>query len=378
MSGSAVPIRLLTLCAIVIALAAGGWMLNVAAGIVIPIILGGLVAFLLNALATSAKKIPVIGPLCPFWLRMSVSFLLTFAVLLVFAALLARNVEQVARDASSYGEAFSNMLNSLAARFGYEADVTWHSLQDLFAGRINMQDTVRYGVGAITNAIVYVFLIFIYALFFLLEARYFDIKMERIFRTADTRRRAQFIMHQMIEKVGDYMALKTLVNVMLGAICFAILFLFGIDYAAFWAILTGAFNYIPYVGSLVAVLLPVFVSVGQYESMDTTLSLAACLIVAQNIVGYYIEPRLLGKQLNMSPLVIMISLAAWGAMWGIAGAILSVPLTSMMIILFAAFPGTRPLAVMLSEDGFSRDDADPMVPEPVTSLAPQPAEDPAE
>ncbi|SLN60587.1 AI-2 transport protein TqsA [Pseudoruegeria aquimaris] len=355
-------------------------MLKVAAGIVIPIILGGLVAFLLNALATQAGRIPVIGPACPQWLRMSISFLLTFTVLLLVAALLARNVEQVAREASSYGDAFSNMLNNAAARFGYEADVTWHSLQDLFSGRLNMQDTVRYGVGAITNAIIYVFLIFIYALFFLIEARFFNIKMERLFRTADTRRRAHFVINQMIDKVGEYMALKTLVNVMLGGVCFAILLLFGIDFAAFWAILTGVFNYIPYVGSLVAVLLPVFVSVGQYESMETTLSLAACLIVAQNVVGYYIEPRLLGKQLNMSPLVIMISLASWGALWGIAGAILSVPLTSMMMILFAAFPGTRPLAVVLSEDGFSGEDADQMLPAPVPppEAADGPSGDPAE
>ncbi|MEP5376277.1 MAG: AI-2E family transporter, partial [Hyphomicrobiales bacterium] len=216
---------------------------------------------------------------------------------------------------------------------------------------LKIQSVVRYGVGAISGSLAYVFLVFVYALFFLLEARHFDSKIKAIFKTPESERRARTVAHLIVGKVGAYMALKTLVNAILALACFAVLWAFGIELAAFWAILTGVFNYIPYVGSLIAVMLPVFVSVGQFESLETTVSLAIYLILMQNIVGYYIEPRLLGKHLNLSPLVIMISLAAWGVMWGIPGAILSVPLTSTLMILCGSFPSGQAFAVLLSEDG---------------------------
>lgn len=344
-------LRALTVCGIILAVTAGGWVLNISQGIVIPIILGALVAFLLSAVAQASARIPVIGPMCPNWLRMGISFLFVFLLLMLAVAMVARNLDQASRVAPGYGIAFGNLITTTADKYGWEVDVTWHGVQSLLGDGFQVQALVRYGLSAISGSLAYIFLVFIYALFFLIEGHVFEAKLVAIFRTEETRERARQVSHLITAKVGSYMALKTLVNAILALACFAVLWVFGIDMAAFWAILTGVFNYIPYVGSLIAVLLPVFVSVGQYESMETTISLAMLLILMQNIVGYYIEPRLLGKQLNLSPLVIMISLAAWGTMWGIAGAILSVPLTAAMMILCGAFPRSYPVAVLLSEDG---------------------------
>jgi predicted PurR-regulated permease PerM len=141
---------------------------------------------------------------------------------------------------------------------------------------------------------------------------------------------------------------KTLINVILAATSFVILWAMGVDFAVFWAVVIGLFNYIPYVGSIVGVMLPVVLSLAQFASPGTTALLAGLLIAAQTYVGNLLEPRLIGRQLNLSPFVVLVALSVWSAMWGLPGAILAIPMTSMLVIICGAFAPTRFVAVLLA------------------------------
>jgi predicted PurR-regulated permease PerM len=123
----------------------------------------------------------------------------------------------------------------------------------------------------------------------------------------------------------------------------------GVDFALFWAVMIGLMNYIPYVGSLVGVAFPVVLSLAQFGSIPTTLILCGLLTAAQTFVGNVLEPRWIGRQLNLSPVVVLLALSFWAALWGIPGAILAVPMTSMITIVCGAFPASRFVAVLLSE-----------------------------
>ena len=112
----------------------------------------------------------------------------------------------------------------------------------------------------------------------------------------------------------------------------------------------GLFNYIPYVGSIVGVALPVILSLAQFGSLGTTALLGALLIAAQTYVGNILEPRVIGKQLNLSPFVVLVALAVWSSLWGLPGAILAIPLTAMVAIICDAFPQTRFVAVLLANE----------------------------
>jgi predicted PurR-regulated permease PerM len=125
----------------------------------------------------------------------------------------------------------------------------------------------------------------------------------------------------------------------------------GIEFAGFWALLIALFNYIPYLGSFLGVVFPVALSALQFGDLNVVLLVLLALTAAQIFVGSFLEPYLMGNQLNLSPFVIMVSLTVWAALWGIAGALLSVPITAIMVIVFSEFPGTRPLAILLSRDG---------------------------
>lgn len=343
--------KLSAMSLMVIATIAVGWFLQVGSGVLIPILLGALTAILLESMTKSARRIPVIGPKLPYGVRLVIAIVITFLLMMVAMGLISRNLDQVVRAMPSYTEALSSFLTNTANWFGYEIVVTWQAIQKMLFSSIDIQTAIRYGISSVSYSIGYVFLVFIYALFFLLEGAFFDRKLSLIFKNADTESRLRSLIAEIIEKIGAYVTLKTMVNVVLGLACWLALVLFGIDFAAFWAILTGLFNYIPYVGSLIAVLLPVIVSIGQYESIETTTALMICLIVIQNVIGFVWEPRLFGRGLNLSPLVIIVSLAAWTAIWGIAGAILSVPLTAIIVIVLGSFERTRPVAILMSRNG---------------------------
>ena len=127
-----------------------------------------------------------------------------------------------------------------------------------------------------------------------------------------------------------------------------ILFAFGVDYAVVWGLIAFLFNYIPYLGSFVATVLPVLLSLVQFENQGLTLAILVLLLVMQNAIGYLIEPRLAGKRLDLSPLVIILSLAFWGSLWGIVGMILAVPLVVTIKSILEQTAPTQPLARMLS------------------------------
>ncbi|MCH9755622.1 MAG: AI-2E family transporter, partial [Gammaproteobacteria bacterium] len=125
----------------------------------------------------------------------------------------------------------------------------------------------------------------------------------------------------------------------------------GLDFAEFWALLIFFLNYIPNIGAIIATLFPALLALIQFQSWMPFVAMTSGLVAVQFLIGNIIEPRYLGRSLNLSPLVILFALGLWGVIWGVMGMFLSVPITVMMIILFAHFPATRPIAVLLSKDG---------------------------
>ena len=125
----------------------------------------------------------------------------------------------------------------------------------------------------------------------------------------------------------------------------------NIDSALFWAVMIGLLNYIPFVGSAIGVGFPVILTLAQFGSVSWAILAFGLLMAVQTYVGNVLEPKMIGKSVNLSSFVVLVALVFWTALWGLPGAILSVPLTSVLVIILAANRGTKPFAVMLSADG---------------------------
>jgi predicted PurR-regulated permease PerM len=141
------------------------------------------------------------------------------------------------------------------------------------------------------------------------------------------------------------------VSFITGLASYLILWIIGIDFAFFWAFLIFLLNYIPTVGSLIGTVFPALIALLQFDSMRPAVLVLVLVGIVQVLVGNLLEPKLMGNSLNVSPLVVLLSLTLWGSLWGVVGMILSVPITVMMVIVFAQFESTKSVAILLSEKG---------------------------
>jgi predicted PurR-regulated permease PerM len=134
------------------------------------------------------------------------------------------------------------------------------------------------------------------------------------------------------QQIQGYIAAKFLISLLTGSLVGVILWLFGVDFAIVWAVLTFLLNFIPNIGSVIAVILPALMTLVQFESFGYTLLVSLIIVGVQNIIGNIIEPKIMGNRLGLNPLVILLSLLVWGYIWGIVGMFLSVPLTAIVKI----------------------------------------------
>ena len=131
----------------------------------------------------------------------------------------------------------------------------------------------------------------------------------------------------------------------------ALMMLVGLENAFFWAFLIFILNYVPIVGAVVAIVLPSLFALVQFPGYGQAALLLGGLFAVTFLVGNILLPRMQGDSLNMDPLVVLMSLGFWGAIWGLPGMFLSTPLTVLVMVVLAQFEGSRWIAILLSADG---------------------------
>ena len=193
--------------------------------------------------------------------------------------------------------------------------------------------------------------VLIYLGFILAARRGFRRKVVGMFPTRDERDYAIRVFGQIRDGVERYLWVQTVTGLMIGAGSLAIMLIVGLDNAVFWALLIFLASYIPVVGGFVGILLPPVFALVQFDGWWQALTLLIVLQSIQFVVGNVVQPRMQGDSLNIDPVVVLLSLAFWGLIWGLPGMFLSTPLTVAAMVILAQFPATRKLAVLLSENG---------------------------
>ncbi len=153
-------------------------------------------------------------------------------------------------------------------------------------------------------------------------------------------------------RVNEYLRVKVAVSALTGTTTFIILRVIGIDLALVFGLMAFFLNFIPNIGSVVAVLLtlPVILLANPEEVGVVGKILAVVLPgLAQFSVGNFIEPRWMGKSLDLNPIAILMALIFWGVLWGPVGMLLSVPITAVLKMLLERSDLTRPVALLLSD-----------------------------
>jgi AI-2 transport protein TqsA len=334
-----------------------GWFLYIGRGIIVPFVMALVVVYVVIGLSGLLERVPRLGDQIPRWARNLLAMLIMTAALFLVSSLLITNVTEVAAVVPRYESRLLAVIQSVTVWLGMEEAPTWTTIRDQILGQIEIRPLIGSTVASLSKIVGIAFLVFCYSGFVLAEWAIFGSKLDKISRDPRTVTSVRRVLAQINDRIGQYLALKTLVNIVLASISYAMMTAVGVEFAAFWAILIGFLNYIPYLGSFLGVLFPVVLSALQFADPAAVLLVLVVLAAAQVFVGSFLEPYLMGNSLNLSPTAILLSLAAWSALWGIPGAILSVPITASILIVLASFESTRPVAVMLSRNG---DVADPI------------------
>lgn len=162
----------------------------------------------------------------------------------------------------------------------------------------------------------------------------------------------QDISHELYRKIqfsiSRYISLKFLISIVTGVLTFAVLQFFQVELALMFAVLTFLLNFIPTLGSVVAVLLPIPLLILQFEFTAPLFIVLGLLIALQFVIGNVIEPELMGDKMGLHPVTVLLCLIFWGLVWDIAGLFLAVPITAVVRIILARIEMTRPIAELLA------------------------------
>ena len=137
------------------------------------------------------------------------------------------------------------------------------------------------------------------------------------------------------EQIQRYIILKIALNLSAGIVVWIFMSILGVDFPIIWGLFTFIFNFIPSIGSAIALILPVTMALLQFESLTYAVLIALILIAIQTLFFNLLEPNLIGKRLNLNPLLILLSVLVWGYIWGIIGMLLAVPLTAIIKIIIS-------------------------------------------
>ncbi len=325
-----------------------GWLLKIGQSVLIPILTSLIAVYVLVRAAEGLGRLPLIGRL-PEWTRRLLVMSGFVVIAFILGGIVVSTAEQVIAAVPRYQANLEHLLAQAADWLDLDQLPNWQTIQSMTIEQINVQALLTSTLGSLGSGFGVVVLVAVYMVFLLSERNSFSRKLS-VAMPGESASQTQELIRDINQQIGNYLAFKTLINVLLGLMTWLVMWLFGVDFALFWALILALLNYIPYVGAFIGISFPVLLTLAQFGSLQTTLLVGGLLSAAQFYVGSVLEPKVIGRQVNLSPFVVLVALSLWYSLWGVAGAILAIPLTSMLAIIMAAFPGTRPLAILLAED----------------------------
>jgi predicted PurR-regulated permease PerM len=192
--------------------------------------------------------------------------------------------------------------------------------------------------------------VFLFLMFGLAEMSEFKIKLEALDKKMSGWSLAE-TSGRIAEKIRKYMVIRTVASVVTGVAVFLFTLSIGLDLAVAWGVISFVLNYIPYVGPLVAVILPVIFATVQFESWQMAAVIFGSLYLIQFVIGSYLEPMLTGTALAISPFVMLFAFLIWDFLWGMPGAFIGLPVTIALFTTWEQNPSTRWIANLMSTSG---------------------------
>lgn len=308
--------------------------LSAAASLVVPLLLAGFIALLCH------QPIAWLGRFMPRGLAVGLMLLAIVCAWALLGALVGASVADFADNADGYQRRLQGLIDrmvELLAGMGVDLGAALDAVDP--AALIPLTGKL---LGALGDVLADIFLILLISLFILAEESSLVQRLRLALAGGDGRR-----LMEIGGRINRYMAIKAAVSLGTGAVVWLGLLALGVDYPLLWGTLAFLLNFVPNLGSIIAAVPAVLLALIQLGPLSALL--AAGLYAAVNIVvGNVLEPRIMGRGLDLSPLVVLLSLVFWGWLLGPVGMLLSVPLTLALRIALEVDGNNRALLALLA------------------------------
>ncbi len=329
----------------IIAIAISGFILLELKSVLLPFVIAVLLSIIFSPIVTTLKKRNI-----PTALSLII-VLLTFALVLFLVALLIySSTESFVNEVPKYEQRLAGIIetiNQSVNRMAVNLNIDLQQIHWSQAFQLSsLASALTSGVGSFLNFLTNLFLMLLFMLFILAGSGDLGNKIRHAFPDRRAVQLAAMIAN-VETRVRQYLFTKTLISAATGIASFFILWITGVDFPLVWAFLTFFLHFIPNIGSIIAILLPCSLAFLQFDSAGPVLVTLILLVIVHMTMGNVVEPKLMAFQLDLSPLMVLVSLIFWGWLWGAWGMILAVPIMATIKIVFENMESLRPVAVLM-------------------------------
>lgn len=327
----------------VVVLFIAGFFLRLAKPVLVPFSLALFLSFVISPILDFLTRRKIPRPLA-----VVILLLLTFALLYLLGVMFYTSGKNFAVELPAYGQKLKVLVDDIERMFRidhFKGDpLGW--LRELEIARIG---TIFFAsLGPFFGFVGDLFLIFLFLIFILAGRGRLKRKIPRIFKAGDATRAAETI-QKIDRQIQKYLALKTLISAVTGVLVTVALILFGLPFAVVFGFITFLLNYIPNIGSFIATSFPALLALFHFGQFWPAFWVLVVLMGIQMTLGNFIEPRIMGQGLGLSPLLVIFSLFFGGWLWGLPGMVIAVPVLASFKIAFSNIPSLAFLDTLMDK-----------------------------
>ena len=331
-----------------LAVVLAGFLCKTMSAVLIPVVLSILLSFVFLPII---KKLNVKTGI-PWVISSLIIVLLFFIAILGLTSLLVSSLTGIISEYPKYENRFMSIYQIIANNLDLEIDNTKSLFQNLWTSLKVREYTQKLAVMLSSGVISFsktIFLISIMTAFILLEMRLTKRKLHYAFK--ENREKVTRISNQIINQTMRYISIKFFISLSTGILCGLASLIIGLDFPIVWGFLAFIMNFIPIFGSIISVgLTTIFSLIQFYPNWGKTIFVLVFMTSVNMVLGNILEPRIEGKNLGISPVIILISLSLWGYIWGFTGMLIAVPLMVIIKIVCENIDYLKGLAILIGND----------------------------
>ena len=331
-----------------LAVVLAGFLFKTMSTVLIPVVLSFMLSFVFLPII---KKLNVKTGI-PWVISSLIIVILFFVALLGLTSILISSLTGIISEYPKYENRFMSIYQLIAQNLDIEIDSSKSLFQNLWASLKVREYTQKLAVSLSSGVISFTKTLFLIALmtaFILLEMRLTKRKMHYAFK--NNRAKITRISNQIINQTMRYISIKFFISLATGVLCGIASLVIGLDFPIVWGFLAFIMNFIPIFGSIISIgMTTIFSLIQFYPSWGKTLFVLIFMTSVNMILGNILEPRIEGKNLGISPVIILISLSLWGYIWGFTGMLIAVPLMVIIKIVCENIDYLKALAILIGND----------------------------